>query len=154
MPLRRADAHEELIDTEGFRDIIVGAKIERCDLGAFVLTIRKDDDRQGLVAIPDLSDDIEAIHVGQSKVEDDEIGRMLADHVERGVRIGGGGDDIALALQARVQKAKDRRLIIDDENTKGARAWCHNKASECGKSRQNTGSFMCTPLMTPTHSPK
>ena len=29
----------QLIDTERFRDIVIGAKIERCDLGAFVLTI-------------------------------------------------------------------------------------------------------------------
>jgi len=49
-----------------------------------------------------LSDDIEAIHVGQSKVEDDEISRVPADHVESGVCIGGGGDGIALALQARM----------------------------------------------------
>ena len=38
MPLRRADARQELIDTERLRDIIVGAKIERFDLGAFVVT--------------------------------------------------------------------------------------------------------------------
>ena len=38
MPLRRADACQELIDTERFRDIIVGAEIERFDLGAFVVT--------------------------------------------------------------------------------------------------------------------
>ena len=87
MPLRRADAREELIDTERFRDIVIGAKIERCDLRAFVLTIRLDDDRQGLAAIPDLSDDIEAIHVRQSKVEDDEISGMPCDHVESGARV-------------------------------------------------------------------
>jgi len=154
MPLRRADAREELIDTERFRDLIVGAKIERCDLGAFVLTIRKDDDRQGFAAVSDLSDDIEAIHVGQPEVEDDEIGRMLADHVERGARVQGGSDGIALALQARMQKAKNCRLIIDDENTKRTRAWRHNKASGCGVSKQSTCSFMRTPRMTPTHSPK
>jgi two-component system KDP operon response regulator KdpE len=55
---------------------------------------------------------------------------------------------------ARMQKAKDCRLVIDDKNTKGARAWCHNKASECGMSKQSTCSFMRTPRMTPTHSPK
>jgi hypothetical protein len=43
-----------------------------------------------------LSDDVEAIHVGQAKVEDDKIGRVPADHVESGVRVGGCGDDIAL----------------------------------------------------------
>src|ERR1700730_3148255 len=38
MPLRGADACQELIDTERFGDIIVGAEIERFDLGAFVVT--------------------------------------------------------------------------------------------------------------------
>src|SRR3984893_9593565 len=40
MPLRRTDACQELIDTERFRDIIVGAEVERFDLGAFVVTAR------------------------------------------------------------------------------------------------------------------
>ena len=45
MALRRADARQKLIDPEGLGHIIVGAEIECFDLGAFVFTARKNDDR-------------------------------------------------------------------------------------------------------------
>src|ERR1700731_4923659 len=61
MPLRHADTRQELIDTERFRDIIVSPKIERCNLGAFVVTARQDDDWQGFAPFPDLSHDLQAI---------------------------------------------------------------------------------------------
>ena len=69
MPLRHADTREELINTERLRDVIVDAEIECRDLGAFVVTARQDYNRQGPTAIPDLLDDIETIHVGQTEVE-------------------------------------------------------------------------------------
>src|ERR1019366_877557 len=142
MALRRADACQELINTEGFCDIIVDAEIERRDLGAFVVPARQDDDRQCFAAIPDLSDNIEAIHVGQAEIKDDEIGGVFADHVERGAGAGGGRDDIALALQARAQKAKNCRLGINDENTERTRAWRHGKASAESRGVTGTGSLM------------
>src|ERR1700730_14278672 len=113
MPLRHADTREELINTERLRDIIVSAEIERRDLGAFVVTARQDYNRQGPSAIADLLDDIEAIHIGQTEVEDKEIG--------------GGGDDIALAFQARAQKANNRRLVVDNENAQRSRARRHGR---------------------------
>src|ERR1700730_2668780 len=142
MPLRHADARQEFIYTKRFRDIIVGPKIECCNLGAFVVTTRKDDDRQGFAAVPDLTHDIEAIYVGQAKVEDDEIGGFLANHVERGARVGGGRDDVALAFQARVQETKDSRLVIDDENTEWTRTWRHDMASAGSLGVTGTGSLM------------
>src|SRR5664279_3827913 len=140
MSLCGANARQEFIDPEWFRDIIVGAEIERFDLGAFILTTRQDNDRQGFAAIPDLTDDIEAIHVGQTEVEDYEIGGVSFDHVERGAGVRCVLDDIALALQARPQKAKDCRLVIDDENAKQTPG--HDETSPVNHGVTGTGSLM------------
>jgi hypothetical protein len=76
-----------------------------------------------------LSHDIETIHVGQTKIEDDKICGFSTNKVERRAPVGGGCDGIAPAFQARAQKTKDRRLVIDDKNAKPARLWRHGRAS-------------------------
>src|SRR3984893_17797088 len=116
MALRRADARQKLVDPEGLGHVIIGAPIERFDLGAFLFRIELDDDRESRAAVPYALDDVETIHVRQTEVEDKEIGGASANHVERGARIARGRDEIALAFQARAKKANDRRLIVDDEN--------------------------------------
>jgi len=77
--------------------------------------------------ITDLLDDIEAIRVGQTEVEDDKVSGAFADHVERSARIARGRDDIALAPQARAQKANDRRLVVDDQKARRSRARHHGR---------------------------
>ena len=56
--------------------------------------------------------------------------------------IGGGRDDIALALQARLQKAKNWRFIIDDKNPKRTRCWRHGRASVASLFLTGIGSLM------------
>src|ERR1700719_2349788 len=125
MALRRADPRQKLIDPERLGQVIVGAAIERFDLGAFLFPARKNNDRQSRAALPYAFDDVETIHVGQTEVEDKEIGGARTDHIECGARVGGGGGDIPLAFQARAQKANDRRLVVDDENAQRSRARRH-----------------------------
>src|ERR1700724_4307766 len=105
MALRRADPRQKLIDPERLGQVIVGAAIERFDLGAFLFPARKNNDRQSRAALPYAFDDVETIHVGQTEVEDKEIGGAFADHIARGARIARGRDKIALAFQARAKKA-------------------------------------------------
>jgi hypothetical protein len=62
---------------------IVGAAIERFDLGAFLFPARKNNDRQSRAALPYAFDDVETIHVRQTEVEDKEIGGAFVDHVQR-----------------------------------------------------------------------
>jgi hypothetical protein len=92
-----------------------------------------------------LSDDIEAIHVGQTKIEDDKIGGISMNQVDRSARVGGGGDDIALTFQARSQKTKDRRLASDDKNAKPTRLQRHGNASAGSLGETGTGSLLVKP---------
>jgi len=140
MPLRRADARQELIDTERFRDIVIGAKIERCDLRASLS--RFDKMMIGKVSPhPDcLMTSRPSIRAVQGRGRRESAVccgpcRERCAHRQR-------GDDIALALQARMQKAKDCGSSSTTRNTKRTRAWHHNKASGCGMSKQSTCSFM------------
>src|ERR1700720_4804243 len=98
MALRRADPRQKLIDPERLGQVIVGAAIERFDLGAFLFPARKNNDRQSRAALPYAFDDVETIHVGQTEVEDKEIGGAFANQVERGARIARARDEIALGL--------------------------------------------------------
>ena len=66
--------------------------------------------------------------------------RELADHVECGASIGGGRYDIALALQARPQKAKNWRFI--NKNPKRTRCWRHGRASVASLFLTGIGSLM------------
>ena len=45
-----------------------------------------------------MSHDIETIHIGQTEVEDDKIGRVSTNQVERSAPVGGGCDGIAPAF--------------------------------------------------------
>ena len=48
MPERRADACQQLLHAEGLGHVVVGAQIERLDLGNFVAAAREHDDGQVL----------------------------------------------------------------------------------------------------------
>src|SRR5262249_13303423 len=110
---RGADAGEQLVHAEGFGHVIVGAQIERGDLRALATPDREHDDGHPR-ALPDLADEIEAVGIGQTKMEDDEIRRLGAERWA-----GGGGvvrldDAIALDAEARAQDPADRGLVVDD----------------------------------------
>ncbi len=101
MALRRADAGQKLVDAEGLRHIIVGAEIERLDLGPSVSRLERTMIGKVSPLRPQFADDFEPIHVGQAEVEHDDIGRLGPDRFERAAAIIGLGDDIALCRQAR-----------------------------------------------------
>ena len=71
-----ADAGEQFVDVERFGDVVVGAGVEGVDLVVAVGPAGEHDDgyrgpgAQG-------PDDVDAVDVGQSEVEDDEVGPVV-----------------------------------------------------------------------------
>ena len=72
MPARHPDPGEKFAGAEGLADVVIGAGVERRDLVPLLASRRQDDDRDGgPLAQP--TNHFEAVHVGQSQVDDDDI---------------------------------------------------------------------------------
>ncbi len=72
-PERDPDASVQLIDAERLGDVVVGAAFERLDLLALVVATGQDQDG-GRRLSPDSADDLDAVHVGQAEIEQDDVG--------------------------------------------------------------------------------
>jgi hypothetical protein len=59
-----ADAGEELIHSEWLGHVIIGTKIEGCNLAGLVASAGKDNDGQSLLAMSDSSQEIVPVDVG------------------------------------------------------------------------------------------
>ena len=70
-----ADAGQELVDAEGFGDVVVGSGVQGFDLVGAAAAAGQHDDRGGGPAAQAV-DDLDAVHVGQAEVEHDEVGRL------------------------------------------------------------------------------
>ena len=64
----------ELAHAEGLGHVVVGAAVEGGDLAVLGPVGRQHDDGHG-APLPDAAADLEAVHVGQAEVEDDDVGR-------------------------------------------------------------------------------
>ena len=124
---RGAHPGEELGDAEGFGDVVVGAGVERVDLVRGVgARGQHDDGHGGLLA--QRGDDRGAVDVGQSEVEDDQVGPIGGggrDGVAAGV---GGGHGVAVGGEVDPQGPQDVGVVVDDEHV-GHRAGSSAAAS-------------------------
>ena len=91
----RAQPGEQLVHAERLGHVVVGAGVEGLDLVGAVGPAGQHQDRHvGPAAQP--GDDLDAVHVGQAEVEDDDVGRVARPPAER-LGPGGGGADLVAA---------------------------------------------------------
>src|SRR5215831_9854334 len=69
-----AHAGEQLLHAERLGDIVVGAEIERLHFAGLVAAARQHYDRHPLIARAQHSQQFEPLDVGESEIEDDQIG--------------------------------------------------------------------------------
>ena len=115
MPQRRAHAGEQFIHPERFRQIVVGAEIERLHLARLIAAARQHHDRDAVVAAANHAQQFMALDVGQAEIENDER-RILRQQFERDLAVGGFQDLVALGSQPHPQQFADRRLVVDDQD--------------------------------------
>ena len=60
--------------------------------------------------------DLDSVEVGHDHVEDDDVGRLRGQPLERGGPALGEVDDEALEAQGALEGFTDRRLVVDDED--------------------------------------
>ena len=73
------------------------------------------DDRHARLG-PDDPADLDARELGQHQVEQDEVGAIGAEAVERLASVGGGDDAEALRLERLDERLAKGRLVVDDED--------------------------------------
>ena len=70
---RHAHARQQLAHAEGLGHVVVGAGVERGDLVALLAARGEHDDRH-LAPLPQPADHLQAVHIGQAQVQNDDVG--------------------------------------------------------------------------------
>src|ERR1700674_271544 len=126
---RHAHPRHQFADTERLVDVVVGAEVERVDLFHLAIARREDDDRH-VRPFAHPPDHVLAVAVGQPEIEHDDIRHLRGDPFGR-LGDGAGGRHLVVVGDERgLEKAQDRRLVVDDENADLAG---HERDSMCGK---------------------
>jgi hypothetical protein len=120
----RAHARRELPQAEGLCHIVVGAEIEPRDAVHFVGPRRHHDDRQVARVRPRSQDaaHLEAAQDREIQVEDDQVGRVVDDGLQRRVARAHELDArVAVALEGMLDEPADVLFIFNDENPRRLR---------------------------------
>ena len=118
---QRAGTRQQLADAERLRQVIVGAGVERRDLVVFLGTCRQHQNRDRRPAAQ-IADHVDAFAIGQAEIEHDQVWPPFAGAQQSGGPVGGLIDGAAFVLQRAANEATDRRLVLDDENTRQSHA--------------------------------
>ena len=109
---RDAEPGEELAHREGLAHVVVGAGVERGDLVPLLPAGGEDDDRDA-GPFPQPSDDVHAVEVGESEVQEDEVG-LARRGLEEALLAGHGLDEpVPLGPERGAQEAANLRLVLD-----------------------------------------
>ena len=107
---------EELAHAERLRDVVVGARVERGDLVALGFARGEDHDRH-LGPTAETGDHVETGDVGESEVEDDEIGAVAGRELQRDLAGTGRVDVVAAGAEVGDERAQDLGFVVDDEHS-------------------------------------
>ena len=113
-PQERTDPRREFLRHDRLRDVVVGAGFETCHHVVRVGLGRDDDDRHDALG-PDLATHVEARHVGQTEVEQHQIGRVLLEGRQSVGAVGGLADRISLVLEGEGQGEADSVVVLDEQ---------------------------------------
>jgi len=113
VPQRRTHPRQQLTDIEGLVDVVVGAEIERFDLFDFAIARGQNNDRH-IGPFATTADDILAVAIGQSEIEQHNI-RRFRRHALDGVGDGASaGHFVIVCLERGLEESQDCVLVIDN----------------------------------------
>ncbi len=126
-----SNAGDQLARLERLGDVVVRADLETGDPVDELVAGSQHDDGRHRTADAELAQDIEPGASRQHHVEDDEIGTVCRDAIERGRTIGGRDDLVALAGKVRADDLDDMRLVVNDQDS------CHGLEDTRGPDRSD-----------------
>ncbi len=110
------DREQEVVVVEGLDDVVGGAGAQRLDCALDRGEAGHQDDRRVLVALAQRADDVDAAHVGQPQVADDEVEVLVARAVEA---VGAAADELA-GVTGHAQHAlhafADAGVVVDHQH--------------------------------------
>ena len=109
------DAGKQLLLAERLGDVVVGAGIERLDLGGLLALPGQDDDRRGAPP-PDFLADRDPVEAGHRKIQDHQVRAVGVEAAQRFVAVVGRAHPVADAADQRGHGADHGRLIVDDQD--------------------------------------
>ena len=119
-PQDRPDPREQLLAAERLGDVVVGAGVERLDLGQLVGLAGQDDDRDLARPAGD-ADHLDAVAAGHREVEQHQVGRLLGEPAQGRVAVVRGHDLVAGRADQRGHRADHRGLVVHDEDAQAPR---------------------------------
>ena len=108
----RSDARDELAQPERLDEVVVRAELEPDD-SVDLFASRRDDDDRDRRARPQLAADLEAVHVGQPEVEQDDVRLVGGERLLPGRR---AHDLEAFAPQALRERDRNRVVVLDEQH--------------------------------------
>jgi hypothetical protein len=133
MPECGAHPRHEFTDVEGLVDVIVRTEIQRLDFLRLALARGQHDDRH-IGPLAHTTDHVLAIAIGKPEIEQNDIGRLGCDALDRIGDRGRARHLVAVGLERRLEETQDRHLVVDDQH---ARFRSHAGMSSRGNSITN-----------------
>ena len=112
---RRADARQQLHRAEGLGEIVVRPHVERGRLVKLRAARRDDDDRHPAPRT-DGADDLTAVHVRQTEIQQQQIRAVRGDHLQRRPAVGREQRLVIVTAQRRLQVFADAGIVLDDDD--------------------------------------
>ena len=112
---RRADAREQLHRAEGLGQVVIRAHVERRRLVDLRAAGRDDDDRHPAPGAHG-ADDLAAVHIRQTEIQQQHIRAVRGDHLQRGLAVGREQRVILMGAQRRLQIFADAGVVLNDDD--------------------------------------
>ncbi len=114
-PQHRAHAGDQLAQTVGLGDVVVGTHLE-AHHGVDLAALGRDHDDRHPALGPQLAADVDAVHLGQHHVQQHEVGAGGVEDVQSLGAVARHLDEEALALQTDDEGFDEGLLVLDDED--------------------------------------
>ena len=113
----RADAREQLGEREGLGQVVVGAEFEPAHAVAHRAARREEEDGRLHARLAQPAQHLEALHVGQHHVEQDQVVAAVGGALDAARAIGDDFDEEAVLAEALEDVLLRRRIVFDVEKS-------------------------------------
>ncbi len=128
-PEQGAQAGQQLRQSEGLDQVVVGTRIESLDAVVDGVARREHEDRRVVAGAAHAAADGQAVDIGQPEVEDQRVRRGQRQRLERLAARGHGHHLVALEAQGAVDRSADGQVVVHHEDAHGARSYRRGAAS-------------------------
>jgi hypothetical protein len=132
-----AEAGQEFLDAEGFREVVVGAAVDALDLLVPTAARGEDENREEEAGVAPAAEERQAVDFRKAEVEDDGIVRFGVGKEVGAFPVGGGIHGVAGRFERCSQLPRQRLLVFDHQNPHSTPSFLYRGQAE----RRLNGAF-------------